>query len=139
MGWWNKNVLEIFNVEINVDAQIIGVKKLIIVKATQGAVRNAINAFREITGVQLKQEKMFNEGDNLKPETAMEFFDAQLKLIDTLNDFLIETLRLGKKEQKALQEVSFEELSDFASDVAGQLMCMTETEATEEDLKSVND
>lgn len=125
--------------EINVDAQIIGVKKLIIVKATQGAVRNAINAFREITGVQLKQEKMFNEGDNLKPETAMEFFDAQLKLIDTLNDFLIETLRLGKKEQKALQEISFEELSDFASDVAGQLMGMTETEATEEDLKSVND
>ena len=125
--------------EINVNAQIIGVKKLIIVKATQGAVRNAINAFREITGVQLKQEKMFNEGDNLKPETAMEFFDAQLKLIDTLNDFLIETLRLGKKEQKALQEISFEELSDFASDVAGQLMGMTETEATEEDLKSVND
>lgn len=131
--------MEIVNVEINVDAQIIGVKKLIIVKATQGAVRNAINAFREITGVQLKQEKMFNEGDNLKPETAMEFFDAQLKLIDTLNDFLIETLRLGKKEQKALQEISFEELSDFASDVAGQLMGMTETEATEEDLKSVND
>lgn len=125
--------------EINVNAQIVGVKKLIIVKATQGAVRNAINAFREITGVQLKQEKMFNEGDNLKPETAMEFFDAQLKLIDTLNDFLIETLRLGKKEQKALQEISFEELSDFASDVAGQLMGMTETEATEEDLKSVND
>lgn len=125
--------------EINVNAQIIGVKKLIVVKATQGAVRNAINAFREITGVQLKQEKMFNEGQDLKPETAMDFFDAQLKLIDTLNNFLIETLRLGKKEQKALQEISFEELSDFASDVAGQLMGMTETEATEEDLKSVND
>ena len=124
--------------EINVNAQIIGVKKLIVVKATQGAVRNAINTFREITSTQLKQEKMFNEGDNLKPETAMDFFDAQIKLIDTLNNFLIETLRLGKKEQKALQEISFEELSDFASDVAGQLMGMTETEATEEDLKSVN-
>lgn len=124
--------------EINVNAQIIGVKKLIVVKATQGAVRNAINTFREITGVQLKQEKMFNEGQDLKTETAMDFFDAQLKLIDTLNNFLIETLRLGKKEQKALQEISFEELSDFASDVAGQLMGMTEAEVTEEDLKSVN-
>ena len=130
--------MEIFNVEINVDAQIIGIKDLVPVKATQGAVRKAINVLREITNVQLKQEKMFNEGDNLKPETAIEFFDQQINSIDTLNNFVTEVLKLNKKEQKGLEELSLDEITEFASDIASQLLGMKDTEATEEDLKSVN-
>lgn len=124
--------------EINVNAQIIGVKDLVPVKATQGAVRKAINVLREITNVQLKQEKMFNEGDNLKPETAIEFFDQQINSIDTLNNFVTEVLKLNKKEQKGLEELSLDEITEFASDIASQLLGMKDTEATEEDLKSVN-
>lgn len=125
--------------EINVNAQIIGIKDLVPVKATQGAVRKAINVLREITNVQLKQEKMFNEGDNLKPETAIEFFDQQINSIDTLNNFVTEVLKLNKKEQKGLEELSLDEITEFASDIASQLLGMKDTEATEEDLKSVND
>lgn len=124
--------------EINVNAQIIGIKDLVPVKATQGAVRKAINVLREITNVQLKQEKMFNEGDNLKPETAIEFFDQQINSIDTLNNFVTEVLKLNKKEQKGLEELSLDEITEFASDIASQLLGMKDTEATEEDLKSVN-
>lgn len=124
--------------EINVNAQIIGVKDLVPVKATQGAVRKAINVLREITNVQLKQEKMFNEGDNLKPETAIEFFDQQINSIDTLNNFVTEVLKLNKKEQKGLEELSLDDITEFASDIASQLLGMKDTEATEEDLKSVN-
>ena len=124
--------------EINVNAQIIGIKDLVPVKATQGAVRKAINVLREITNVQLKQEKMFNEGDNLKPETAIEFFDQQINSIDTLNSFVTEVLKLNKKEQKGLEELSLDEITEFASDIASQLLGMKDTEATEEDLKSVN-
>lgn len=124
--------------EIYVNAKLIGIKKPIAVKATQGNVRNSINVLREVTNVQLKQEKMFNEGENLQPQTAMDFFDEQIKLIDTLNDFIADILKLSKKEQKKLEDFSFDELTEFASNIAGELLGMKETEVTEEDLKSDN-
>ena len=128
---------------VDIDASVIGVKKSIKVKATQGAFRRALLLLRDLAAAEVDNIKQSKE--NSKPTddedklavTMLESISAQIDLMEKVNQYIIDTLKLNQKQMIALDELSIDDVGTFARSVAGTIMgAKVDEKPTEDDQKS---
>lgn len=113
---------------VKIDASLIGIKEPIEVKTSNKNVKRAIIFLRDAAQA---------DADNDSAKNVIQQMNAILKGLDAAEGFVVDILKLSKSQKERLEDLSNDEFTDFAANVAETLMGVSsDSEATQNDQKS---
>ncbi|MFT9039465.1 phage tail tube assembly chaperone [Schleiferilactobacillus harbinensis] len=125
-----------------IDASVLEIAKPVSVPLTQGNVRKSMGIMREIAKAQLGAEEpgkisaADQDGETAEIKQTIASLDAQLKIFDDVNDYVIDVLKLTKHQQQKLDDITFTQLTELAGSIAAHILGIADTQPTEDDQKS---
>ncbi|MCT6888378.1 MAG: phage tail assembly chaperone [Lactobacillus sp.] len=69
--------------------------------------------------------------EELDSQTLIDFYDAQIKLIDTYSKFLKPILNLSDEQTQKLEDSDFKDVVDLANDVIAKVLGLDSSKSTE--------
>lgn len=125
-----------------IDASVLDIAKPVSVPLTQGNVRKSMGIMREIAKAQLGAEEpkkisaADQDGETAEIRQTIAGLDAQLKIFDDVNDYVVDMLKLTKHQQQKLDDITFTQLTELAGSIAAHVLGIADTKPTEDDQKS---
>lgn len=111
-----------------INANLIGIKAPVEIKTSNKNVRRAIQFMRDTAQA---------EADADAAKDPVHEMDAVLRELDAAEDFVVDILKLNKSQQEKLEDLTNQEFSEFAVEVAKTLTGVSDdAKATEDDQKS---
>lgn len=78
-----------------------------------------------------KKVDALKKDEELDSQTMIDFYDAQIKLIDTYSKFLKPILNLTDEETKKLEDSDFKDVVDLANEVIAKVLGLDSSKSTE--------
>lgn len=78
-----------------------------------------------------KKVDALKKDEELDSQTMIDFYDAQIKLIDTYSKFLQPILNLTDEQTKKLEDSDFKDVVDLANDVIAKVLGLDSSKSTE--------
>lgn len=78
-----------------------------------------------------KKVDALKKDEELDSQTLIDFYDAQIKLIDTYSKFLQPILNLSDEQTQKLEDSDFKDVVDFANEVIAKVLGLDSSKSTE--------
>ena len=78
-----------------------------------------------------KKVDSLKKDEELDGQTLIDFYDAQIKLIDTYSKFLKPILNLSEEQTQKLEDSDFKDVVDLANDVIAKVLGLDSSKSTE--------
>ncbi|WP_294835936.1 phage tail tube assembly chaperone [uncultured Lactobacillus sp.] len=78
-----------------------------------------------------KKVDALKKDEELDSQTMIDFYDAQIKLIDTYSKFLQPILNLSDEQTQKLENSDFKDVVDLANDVIAKVLGLDSSKSTE--------
>ena len=78
-----------------------------------------------------KKVHSLKKDEELDNQTSIEFYEAQIKLIDTYSKFLQTILNLSDEQTKKLEDSDFKDVIKFANEVIAKVLGLDTSKSTE--------
>lgn len=78
-----------------------------------------------------KKVDALKKDEELDSQTMIDFYDAQIKLIDTYSKFLQPILNLSDEQTQKLEDSDFKDVVDLANDVIAKVLGLDSSKSTE--------
>lgn len=78
-----------------------------------------------------KKVDALKKDEELDSQTMIDFYDAQIKLIDTYSKFLKPILNLTDEQTKKLEDSDFKDVVDLANEVIAKVLGLDSSKSTE--------
>ena len=78
-----------------------------------------------------KKVDALKQDEELDSQTMIDFYDAQIKLIDTYSKFLKPILNLTDEQTKKLEDSDFKDVVDLANEVIAKVLGLDSSKSTE--------
>ena len=78
-----------------------------------------------------KKVDALKKDEELDSQTLIDFYDAQIKLIDTYSKFLKPILSLTDEQTKKLEDSDFKDVVDLANDVIAKVLGLDSSKSTD--------
>lgn len=78
-----------------------------------------------------KKVDSLKKDEELDSQTMIDFYDAQIKLIDTYSKFLKPILNLTDEQTKKLEDSDFKDVVDLANEVIAKVLGLDSNKSTE--------
>jgi hypothetical protein len=127
---------------VQINASVIGIEKPVPVALTQGNVRRSMAMMRGLAKAEVSAEEpqkhtaADQDDSDIDVQAMLTSFDKQLQIVDDINNYVVDMLKLTKRQQGKLDDVTIDDLSELAAHIAAAVLGFEEKEPTEEDKKS---
>lgn len=78
-----------------------------------------------------KKVNALKKDEELDSQTLIDFYDAQIKLIDTYSKFLQPILNLSDEQTRKLEDSDFKDVVDLANEVIAKVLGLDSSKSTE--------
>lgn len=78
-----------------------------------------------------KKVDALKKDEELDSQTMIDFYDAQIKLIDTYSKFLKPILNLSDEQAQKLEDSDFKDVVDLANDVIAKVLGLDSSKSTD--------
>ncbi|QHJ84297.1 MAG: hypothetical protein [Caudoviricetes sp.] len=78
-----------------------------------------------------KKVDALKKDEELDSQTMIDFYDAQIKLIDTYSKFLQPILNLSDEQTQKLEDSDFKDVVDLANEVIAKVLGLDSSKSTE--------
>ena len=78
-----------------------------------------------------KKVDALKKDEELDSQTLIDFYDAQIKLIDTYSKFLQPILNLSDEQTRKLEDSDFKDVVDLANEVIAKVLGLDSSKSTE--------
>ena len=78
-----------------------------------------------------KKVDALKKDEELDSQTMIDFYDAQIKLIDTYSKFLKPILNLSDEQAQKLEDSDFKDVVDLANDVIAKVLGLNSSKSTD--------
>ena len=78
-----------------------------------------------------KKVDSLKKDEELDSQTLIDFYDAQIKLIDTYSKFLQPILNLSDEQTQKLEDSDFKDVVDLANEVIAKVLGLDSSKSTE--------
>ena len=78
-----------------------------------------------------KKVDALKKDEELDSQTMIDFYDTQIKLIDTYSKFLQPILNLSDEQTQKLEDSDFKDVVDLANDVIAKVLGLDSSKSTE--------
>ena len=78
-----------------------------------------------------KKVDALKKDEELDSQTLIDFYDAQIKLIDTYSKFLQPILNLSDEQTQKLEDSDFKDVVDLANEVIAKVLGLDSSKSTE--------
>ena len=78
-----------------------------------------------------KKVDALKKDEELDSQTMIDFYDAQIKLIDTYSKFLQPILNLSDEQTQKLEDSDFKDVVDLANEVIAKVLGLNSSKSTE--------
>ena len=78
-----------------------------------------------------KKVDALNKDEELDSQTMIDFYDAQIKLIDTYSKFLQPILNLSDEQTQKLEDSDFKDVVDLANEVIAKVLGLDTSKSTD--------
>lgn len=78
-----------------------------------------------------KKVDALKKDEELDSQTLIDFYDAQIKLIDTYSKFLQTILNLSDEQTKKLEDSDFKDVIKFANEVIAKVLGLDSSKSTD--------
>lgn len=121
---------------VSIDATVIGRKTPVDVPVETGKVRASITVMKQIAAVEMAAQKMSEAPEADQDSYVINYLDSMDSMLAGIDDYIASVLGLTKKQREELEKCDPQAVQGLAQDIAGALMGIRNTPATEEDQKS---
>ncbi|MCT6890985.1 MAG: hypothetical protein M3Z87_15240, partial [Lactobacillus sp.] len=78
-----------------------------------------------------KKVDSLKKDEELDSQTLIDFYDAQIKLIDTYSKFLQPILNLSDEQTRKLEDSDFKDVVDLANEVIAKVLGLDSSKSTD--------